>query len=156
MTTKITKILSLTEKTKWKMLGLMSGTSCDGLDIALIEICGSGIKTQFEFIAGKSFPYTKAHKAKIMSMMQQQKRNALKLSPVNFYLASLWAELINLFLNELNLNKRQVDLIGRHGQTIWHQPEKQIFIDKQISSTLQLGDPGVLAQLTANKIIVPK
>ena len=140
-------------KQNLKILGLMSGTSCDGLDIALIDIIGSGIKTKFSFIAGKSIAYKKDQKKLILSMMQPPKANAQNLSQFNFYLAHLWSDMIKIFLKEIKLKASQIDLIGSHGQTIWHQPGKQLFNDKQISSTLQLGDPSVLAQLTTIPVI---
>jgi len=146
------KLSDLTRK-KLTILGLMSGTSCDGLDMALINVIGSGTKTHFKFIAGKSIAYTKNQKELILSMMQIKKSNAHNLSQFNFYLAHLWSDMIKIFLNEHKINASQVDLIGSHGQTIWHQPGKQLFNDKHISSTLQLGDPSVIAQLTTIPVI---
>ena len=146
-------IMNFFSKNKLKILGLMSGTSCDGLDMALIDISGCGVQTHFDFIAGKSKSYTKNQKQKILSMLQPQNSNAYNLSQLNFYLAQLWSDMIIKFLKEVHLTKNQVDLIGSHGQTIWHQPQKQLFIDKHISSTFQLGDPSVLAQLIGIPVI---
>lgn len=135
-------------KDKLKIIGLMSGTSCDGLDIALIEINESGINTKFKFIAGKSVSYSIKQKNTIKRVISSEIISLKNISQLNFYLPQIWSDMIDSFLKENNLNSSQIDLIGSHGQTIWHQPEKTEFADKSISSTLQLGDPSVLAQLT--------
>jgi len=134
-------------KDKLKIIGLMSGTSCDGLDIALIEINGSGIDTKFKFIAGKIVPYTVQQKNAIKRVISSKTISLKDLSQINFYLPQIWSDMIDSFLKENNLNSSQIDLIGSHGQTIWHQPHKETFAEKTISSTLQIGDPSVLAQL---------
>jgi len=133
-------------KTK-NALGLMSGTSCDGLDIAWIEIEGHGINTRFEFKAGRSFQYSDQQKTGLLQLMQGRNFSAKDFSQLNFYLAEVWAEMVQQFLAENNISAEKIDFIGSHGQTIWHQPDAESFIDRQTSSTFQLGDPSVLAQL---------
>ena len=129
------------------ILGLMSGTSCDGLDIAWVEIEGSGIQTKLVFKAGKSFDYPQQLKTSLLAFMRQSSFSAKDFSQLNFYLAQIWAGMVKQFLRENKLSPGQIDLIGSHGQTIWHQPQSEPFIDRQTASTLQLGDPSVLAQL---------
>lgn len=131
----------------------MSGTSCDGLDIALIEIEGSGLNTALTFKAGKSFAYAPQMKSTFLDFMQNKNWSAKDFSQLNFYLAHIWAGMVNQFLKEKKLEAREIDLIGSHGQTLWHQPEPDDFIDTKTVSTLQLGDPGVLAQLCSIPVV---
>jgi anhydro-N-acetylmuramic acid kinase len=135
----------LTKKNR-KIIGLMSGTSCDGVDLALIEINSKG--ENFELIHGYFKPYNKIQKKIILDCLDPKKSNIENVSKINFYLAQIWAESINEMLVKQKISKDEIDLIGSHGQTIYHQPQIQKFANRQISSTLQLGDPCVLAQLT--------
>ncbi len=147
------KIFELINKKEKCIMGLMSGTSGDGLDIALIGISGSGLSTRFNLIKSSSVPYNDVQKSEIMQMVQSGKANAKDLSQLNFYLAHLWAEMIDTFLSANNLSKDDVNLIGSHGHTIWHQPRPEKFIDKDMRSTLQMGDPSALAQLTGIPVV---
>ncbi len=131
-------------------LGLMSGTSCDGLDIALIEIWEKEGMTHFDFIQGKSYAYDKKQKELLKQALHWQ---ASQLSQLNFYLPEIWAEMIDDFLSRVGKSKEEISFIGSHGQTIWHQSEPQEFIDRKLHSTLQLGDPMVLAKFTATPVI---
>ncbi len=146
-------ILKLTRKTDRLVLGLMSGTSCDGLDIALVRVTAAGSDTQFSFEHGKTFPYSSAQKKFLLTLLHRSEHSLQTLSQLNFYLARLWAELIGRFLKEQKIEARDIDLIGSHGQTIWHQPETQAFADTSIASTWQTGDPSVLAQLTRIPVV---
>ena len=135
------------------ILGLMSGTSCDGLDVAWIGVEGCGAETALQFRAGKSYAYKPELKAALLDFMQSKRLSAKDFSQLNFYLARVWAGMVKIFLSENKISPAQIDLIGSHGQTIWHQPEADHFIDSATTSTLQLGDPGVLAQLCAIPVV---
>ena len=108
-------------KDKLKIIGLMSGTSCDGLDIALIEINGKGKKSKIDFIFGKSINYSFVQKNAIQKAINSVKYDAKYISQLNFYLPQIWSEMIVEFLQENKLDSSEIDLIGSHGQTIWHQ-----------------------------------
>jgi anhydro-N-acetylmuramic acid kinase len=131
-------------------LGLMSGTSCDGLDIALIKIWEDQGMTRFDFIQGKSYAYGKTQKELLKQAPHWQ---ASQLSQLNFYLPEIWAEMIDDFLRQVGKTKEEISFIGSHGHTIWHQSEPREFIDRKLHSTLQLGDPMVLAKLTGTPVI---
>jgi len=138
---------------KLKIVGLMSGTSCDGLDIALIEILGFGEKTNFNFLNGKTVPYSSAQRALLIDFISADNIVLKVISQLNFYLPKIWSEMMLNFLNEIGLNTSDIDLIGSHGQTVWHQPGAEKIEGKQISSTLQIGDPAVLAQLLGIPVV---
>lgn len=134
-------------KDKLRVIGLMSGTSCDGLDIALIEVSGSGENLKYIFLAGKTITYSQPQKNSIVKVLSSDKIDIKYISQLNFYLAQIWAEMVISFLKEIDIPISQIDLVSSHGQTIWHQPASESFNDIQVSSTLQIGDPSVLANI---------
>lgn len=136
----------LLDKDALSILGLMSGTSCDGLDIALVAFTGSGPDTRFEFQTGLNLPYTPEQRASILGLINQHTHTLKDLSQLNFYLAGIWADMIQDFLEQNNLKPENIDLIGSHGQTIWHEPVSSDFLGRSVVSTWQTGDPAVLAQ----------
>jgi len=129
-----------------KIIGLMSGTSCDGLDIALIKISGFHEETIFKFIEGNTIPYSSSQRTLLTDFICSEKINLKEISQLNFYLPKIWSEMIIKFLDEIGIDRSEIDLIGSHGQTVWHQPESEEINNEQISSTLQIGDPSALAQ----------
>ncbi len=142
------QLIQLHKKSTLKIIGLMSGTSCDGVDLALIEIKGSGVQTEFKLISSYHLPYSRQQKSGILAMIEQERISLKEISQGNFYLAKLWAEAIGNMLKKEKISKDEIDLVGSHGQTFYHYPEDDTFLDRKTSSTLQLGDPAVLAQLT--------
>lgn len=146
-------IENIIHKKSRKILGLMSGTSCDGLDMAIVEIQGHGIQTKFNFVLGGTAPYTPDQREGLLNLIKSSRVTSKTLSQLNFYLARIWSEMIEIFLSGHQIQKMDIDLIGCHGQTIWHQPESDDFIDRPVTSTMQLGDPSVLAQLVGIPVI---
>lgn len=144
-------LLKLLDKDIISVIGLMSGTSCDGLDIALVDISGHGLETRFTFRIGMSIPYSEEQKKAILGVIRQPRHSLKSLSQLNFYLADLWSEMIQNFFHSTGVHSENIDLIGSHGQTIWHEPVPDEFLDRSISSTWQIGDPSVLA----NKLDLP-
>lgn len=141
-------INDLVNKKVKMILGLMSGTSCDGLDMALIEVVGYGLKTSFKLIGSGHYKYNERVKKMLFGIMTPGNAGIKELSQVNFYLAKIWANAINAFLKDQKLSPNKIDLIGSHGHTIYHHPQVDRILDQKISSTWQMGDPSVIAQLT--------
>ncbi len=129
------------------ILGLMSGTSGDGLDVALIACSGNKLR----FLAGHIFDYTSGQRQWLLGLIKKPQLSLSEISQANFYLARLWADFIEQF-RHLHPDL-PIDLIGSHGQTLWHQPVPEPLLGEQVSSTLQIGDPAVLAQLTGLPVI---
>jgi anhydro-N-acetylmuramic acid kinase len=126
----------------------MSGTSCDGVDLALIEITGAGPQTAFDLKTIYHQPYTRQQKMGILSLLESTHITLTDISQVNFYLAKVWADAIKNMLKNEKIDMSTIDLIGSHGQTFYHHPQQELYLENQIRSTLQLGDPAALAQLT--------
>ena len=125
-------------------IGLMSGTSLDGIDLVLCEINGSFMDTKVKVIAHQSYDLDSGLVQKIQDSIQL-KTNARDLTSLNFELAYAFSKAINTFIESLGLNQSNVDFIASHGQTIYHIP---VPTKDHVMSTLQLGSGSVIAQLT--------
>jgi anhydro-N-acetylmuramic acid kinase len=129
--------------TVYEMIGLMSGTSLDGLDIAHVRFQLSNISnSKFELLHSKTIPYT----ADLIQQLTQV--DQLSLSAVMILDKSLglfYAKEINAFLKENNISNEQIDAIASHGQTILHQPSNGF--------TLQIGCGTTLAYHTGIKVV---
>ena len=84
----------------------------------------------------------------LFKIMAPDRASIIDLSQANFYLAQKWSEAINEFLSSYKLSPNDVDLIGSHGHTIYHHPQAVPLLGHKVRSTLQIGDPSVIAQLT--------
>ncbi len=135
------------------VIGLMSGTSCDGLDVALVALKELQGETHFRLIAAKSFDYPRHLQVYLRNLPQVKKDALYQISQTNFYLAQIWAEMIHEFLKENDLTSEDLTLIASHGHTIWHQGQAEKFIDRPVRSTLQIGDPAVIAKLTKIPVV---
>lgn len=142
------RLIELTEKNKKNVIGLMSGTSVDGVDVVLIEIEGNWIETKINLIGFVEYPYPEGVKEFILKNSAAQTSNVYNISQLNFLLAQIYNDAINHLLRTINFPKDRVDLIGSHGQTIHHVPNSMNMFGYDVTSTLQIGDPSVLAKLT--------
>ncbi len=123
-------------------IGLMSGTSMDGVDVALVKIEGSFINTKVELLDFKTYPIDEDIKEKIISQLDEKTSNIKIITSLNFELAEMFARHVKQLLKDHNLKSSDIDFVASHGQTIYHLPEKE---GNLIPSTLQLGDGSVLA-----------
>jgi anhydro-N-acetylmuramic acid kinase len=130
------------------VIGLMSGTSLDGVDAALVEINGAGESTQIQLKHFISVPFAKDVQAELLRVASQTPVPAAVISHLNFLLATLYTEAISQLCEEAGIERSQVDLIGSHGQTIFHQSEPAPFCGHMLASTLQIGEGSLLAENT--------
>ena len=136
----IKKLHEISKKESRLIIGLMSGTSLDGLDIALCRIFGSGLNTKLELLAFDSFPYTSDFKKKLKQISFKIDNNLELITLINKELAVLHANMVNLFLKRNQLKNEEIDLIASHGQTIFHSPQRLRKRDSCGDATLQIGD----------------
>ncbi|MFH0736545.1 MAG: anhydro-N-acetylmuramic acid kinase [bacterium] len=141
-------LLKVYEKNDRLVLGLMSGTSLDGIDIALVKITGNGTNTKLKLIAYKEFPFPEGFKDYVLLNSLTKSSNVTDICKINFLVPRIYANAIEQFCTEFGISKSDIDLIGTHGQTIHHLPKKETMFDFSTASTLQVGDPSVLAKLT--------
>jgi anhydro-N-acetylmuramic acid kinase len=142
------KLLELRKKETKVIVGLMSGTSADGVDVAVVEVKGNGKDTKIKTIGWRTFPFEKDLKWLILKNSQPETSRVDEICRLNFLIAQIYADSVFKTLEELNLKPSEVDLIGSHGQTIQHLPNAVEMFGYRVKSTLQIGDPGVIAKLT--------
>jgi anhydro-N-acetylmuramic acid kinase len=123
------------------VIGLMSGTSHDGVDAAVARISGSGIGARVELLKVSRTPYPKALRDKVSNAFTGTAENICKL---NFELGEFFAKAALKAIREAGLTLESVDLIGSHGQTVYHIPGGP----GRPGSTLQIGDGSVIAART--------
>ncbi len=141
------RLIDLAEKKTKNVIGLMSGTSLDGVDVALIQIDGSGTSTKLNLIGFLEYPFPVGLKTKLLKNSVKETSNVEDISQLNFLLPKVYNDAIKTLCNDLNFNIDDIDLIGSHGQTIQHLPIPKEYFGHNISSTLQIGDPAVLAKI---------
>lgn len=139
-------LLRLIGKQRKQVVGLMSGTSGDGLDCALIDLSGHGLSVEIHGVRSLTFPYDPLEKAFIQSLFQPG-LDARTLCQASFRLGERFAQGVLDFCAELAIDPRELDLIGSHGQTVWHQPPSACR-EGEVPSTLQIGEPAVIAART--------
>lgn len=142
------KLFEISKKEKKYVVGIMSGTSLDGVDVALVEIEGNSIFTKINLIGFLEYPFPIGLKDKLLKNSIKESSNVEDLSQLNFLIPNIYFKTIQSLCNNINFPISKIDLIGTHGQTIQHLPQKQNYFGYKISSTLQIGDPAVLAKLS--------
>lgn len=138
------KDLQLLFRMKEKVVvGLISGTSMDGIDAALLKISGKGADTKLELLEFVCAPYP----AEIITRLERLTRECTPgdISGLNFLIGEAFAGAALAVIEKAGLAPNDVDLIGSHGQTISHNPPSS---GLGIPSTLQIGEPDVIAERT--------
>jgi anhydro-N-acetylmuramic acid kinase len=142
------KLFDIAQKPAKIGIGLMSGTSLDGLDIALCSFTGNGLQTQFELLQFITIPYPESFKAEVQQVFAQKTIDLEKLTLLNAFIGNYHGQLVLQALSEWNIEPNTVDFIASHGQTIYHAPKR---LHKQVgypNATLQIGDGDHLAVKT--------
>lgn len=129
------------------VVGLMSGTSLDGIDAGLVRI-SEGDSVQVEPIQFTSIPYTEDMKEKILQLCDPESSRLEDISNMNMLLGELFAEAALAVINKAGMNREDISLISSHGQTIYHQPDSVQLAGHHVASTLQIGDISVIAERT--------
>lgn len=148
MNKNISQLITIAEKESKLIIGLMSGTSLDGLDVALCEIKGSGLNSNLVLKEFTTVTYEHGFKQEIKEVFSKQYIDLQKLTLLNAYIGTTHAAIINSALKKWKINNAQIDLIASHGQTIYHAPKNLHQQEKFDNATLQIGDGDHIAVST--------
>jgi anhydro-N-acetylmuramic acid kinase len=124
--------------------GIMSGTSADGIDVAIVRLEDHDFEAKLDFVTHKHFAYPKNVRDFVLSVMNAEAKVS-DLARLNVLLGELYAEAVLATASEVQAG---ISLIGCHGQTIYHQGEKKNFLGRPISATWQTGEGAVIAART--------
>jgi anhydro-N-acetylmuramic acid kinase len=129
-------------------LGLMSGTSADAIDIVLARISGAPPRLNAKLLKHISIKFPSPLRKEILRVAEQQPISAGDLSRLNFRLGEAFAEAALTACRRFRVATKKIALIGSHGQTIFHQGRPVPYLDRPTASTLQIGEPAVIAART--------
>lgn len=122
------------------IIGLMSGTSLDGLDMALCGISGSGRASKVRVIQFTTVPYTNEFKAEVKAIFSRRDADLQQVCLMNEKIGIYHAELILAAIASWGLKPEDIDVIASHGQTIFHAPQSLHGLQEYPNGTLQIGD----------------
>ncbi len=144
----IQNLIRLKEKKSRNVIGLMSGTSCDGIDACLVKITGNGLSTKVDIIGFETYLYKNEIRKLIFEASCKETGTVDKICQLNFILGKLFADAARQIAGKLSVPLSDIDIIGSHGQTIYHVSSLKEKNDKEVRSTLQIGESSVIAQET--------
>ncbi len=127
-------------------IGLMSGTSADGIDAVLVALSGCGPETRYEIKAFHSFAYEPWLKSTILDFAQSETIKLDELVRFDTFLANRFAQAVLDLLDQSGYLASDINFIGSHGQTIRHLPKPVNMFDSVLTGTLQIGDPSIICQ----------
>ncbi|MDP6923604.1 MAG: anhydro-N-acetylmuramic acid kinase [Candidatus Scalindua sp.] len=144
----IDNLIRLKDKESRNVIGLMSGTSCDGIDACLVNITGNGLSTRADIIGFETYPYENEIRESIFEASCKETGTVDKICQLNFTLGKLFADAAGQIAGKLSIPLSEIDIVGSHGQTIYHVSSLNESNDNEVRSTLQIGEPSIIAQET--------
>ncbi|MFH1716235.1 MAG: anhydro-N-acetylmuramic acid kinase [Planctomycetota bacterium] len=138
------RIRGIAGKSKLRVVGLMSGTSADGVDAAVVDIS----RRKIELLAFDVFPYASALRREILRLCRPESARLEDICHYNFVMGEVFADAVIKLCGKSGISLDSIDLIGSHGQTIYHNPRGRRYRRTTIRSTLQIGEPSIIAQRT--------
>ena len=132
--------------------GVMSGTSVDGIDVALVEIDGSGFEQTVKPQAFHSFPYAAEVREAVLAVSNAETHTS-QISQLHFLLGHLYGDAVAETCRLAGVSLDQLELVGCHGQTIYHQPTASRLAGRDVASTLQIGEPALIAERTGAPVV---
>ncbi len=142
------RIAAIQKKRERLAVGLISGTSMDGVDAALVRIRGCGEATEVEVLEFATVSYPEDVQSALRELSVPTCESLDALCRLNFLLGELFAEAALSVLKQARIRADAVDFIGSHGQTVRHLPGPTPFLGREIRATLQIGEPAVIAKRT--------
>jgi anhydro-N-acetylmuramic acid kinase len=134
-------------------IGLMSGTSVDGIDVAIVRIHGHGAGTTLDLLAFDTVPYPEPVRRELLSLYEDQSNAVARLCSLNVVIGEQFAAAALAVAEKAGIDLTKVEVIGSHGQTVWHQPSADPAQPLSTPSTLQIGEASVIAARTGVPVI---
>ena len=131
------ELLKIYEKEKVLAVGLMSGTSLDGVDAAIVEITVHNQELEVDLKAFTTLEYTKEIRDSILALCSPATSDVKQICEMNVRLGQIMAQAAKQVIEQSEYNMDDIDFVSSHGQTIYHEPEK--------AATLQIGELAVIA-----------
>lgn len=128
--------------------GIMSGTSADGIDVAVVRIASARPRPRLTLLAHEAFPYPAALRRSVLAAMNAVSTSTAELARLNWRLGLAYAEAVDETAKRHNM---KVDLVGCHGQTLYHQARAEVYADRKFACTWQAGE----AQAIAVRVGIP-
>jgi anhydro-N-acetylmuramic acid kinase len=121
--------------------GIMSGTSADGIEVAFVRISESAGR-RFRLLGHASFPYPRRVREAVLASMNAKLASVADLARLNFLLGELYADAVLAAQRKLHM---RAELVGCHGQTLFHQGDRQAFLGRKVAVTWQTGEGSIIA-----------
>ncbi len=122
--------------------GVMSGTSADGINVAVVRIQGRGFRSRLELLAHYEFPYPPEVRRAVLRAMNASVARVADLSRLNFTLGALYANAVRAAQRRTKL---ECELVGCHGQTLYHQGSPSPYLGRPVTCTWQTGESAIIA-----------
>ncbi|MDR3736962.1 MAG: anhydro-N-acetylmuramic acid kinase [Acidobacteriaceae bacterium] len=130
--------------------GVMSGTSADGVDVALVRIVAGRQRPVLTLVAHEGFPYPTALRRAVLAAMNASAISTAELARLNWRLGLAYAEAV---ASTAKKHRAHVDLVGCHGQTLYHQARAEAYAGRRFACTWQLGEPASIAAATGAPVV---
>ena len=132
--------------------GVMSGTSTDGIDVALVDISGEAFHQSIQPLAAHSVPYADDLREAILGISNASTHTS-RISQMNFLLGKLFGDAVVEACERSKIPLEKLELVGSHGQTIYHQGTPSELLGHEVASTLQIGEPALIAARTGVPVV---
>jgi anhydro-N-acetylmuramic acid kinase len=142
------KLYDLIKKKRRLVVGLMSGTSADGIDACLVQIDNTKKNLDARTIGCKTYKFPPRVQQKIIQISDPSYQNLDEVLRLNMALGEYFAQAVFSVVKAFGYDMKKIDLIGTHGQTVRHLPNLEERLGKKVRATLQIGEPAVIASKT--------
>lgn len=148
MNPNLTKLFEIAQKPEKRIIGLMSGTSMDGLDVALCRIGGSGVDTDLTLEKFETVSFSEDIKDEIRKVFAKKEIDFQHLCLLNPWIGQLHGNIVLECLDKWGILPSEIDIVASHGQTVFHAPQILHRLSKYPNATLQIGDGDHIAVKT--------
>lgn len=148
MNPQIQRLYEISQKNQRLIIGLMAGTSLDGLDVALCQFTNAGDATQVKVLQFDTVPFEEFQKEEIRKVFAKKEVDFPHLCMLNPWIGNLHGDMVLLCLQKWKIDPTEIDAIASHGQTVMHMPARLHGLAHMPNATLQIGDGDHLAVKT--------